>query len=260
MFDMNVANQSTVVTLQGSNLPVVIYRGQRVITTELLAIGYGADVKSIQVNFANNKSRFEEGKHFFKIEGEELKAFKNYPNNIGVVDKRARHVYLWTERGAARHVKVLETDQAWDFYELLEEAYFNSSKQNAELISKKDLALMVIQAEEEKEIAYAQRDYAIETKAWISRRREATAMATAPKAVKEKNALAAKLGECKEHATVLSVEKRLEKKFKWHPLKKWCTENGAEVRSVPDERYGKANSYPAAAWKAVHGVNLAKLF
>ncbi|REF27624.1 ORF6N domain-containing protein [Xenorhabdus cabanillasii] len=260
MFDMNVANQSAVVTLQGSNLPVVIYRGQKVITTESLAVGYGAEVKNIQNNFIRNDGRFVEGKHYFIVQGDELKELKNLPSLRGLVDKRTLKLTLWTERGASRHAKMLETDQAWDYFELLEETYFNSRKQNAELISKKDLALMVLQAEEEKEIAYAQRDYAIETKAWISRRREATAMATASKAVREKNALAAKLGECKEHATVLSVEKRLEKEFKWHPLKKWCTENGAEVRSVPDERYGKANSYPAAAWKAVHGVNLAKLF
>lgn len=260
MSQITLANNNAVVTQSRFTVPEVYYRDQKVITTESLAVGYGADAKNIQDNFSNNKDRFVEGKHYFKLEGEELQSFKSYPDNFGLVNKFARHVYLWTERGASRHAKMLETDQAWDYFELLEETYFNSRRKNADLISKKDLALMVIQAEEEKEIAYAQRDQAIETKAWISRRREATAMATASVAVREKNALAAKLGTCKKHATVLAVENILGTKFKWHPLKKWCADNGAEVKSVPDERYGKANSYPAAAWKAVHGVNLAKLF
>ncbi|HCT4329852.1 TPA: ORF6N domain-containing protein [Morganella morganii] len=260
MSQITLANNNAVVTQSRFTVPEVYYRDQKVITTESLAVGYGADAKNIQDNFSNNKDRFVEGKHYFKLEGAELHAFKNCPDNFGSVNKHARNLILWTERGASRHAKMLETDQAWDYFELLEETYFNSRKKNADLISKKDLALMVIQAEEEKEIAYAQRDQAIETKAWISRRREATAMATASVAVREKNALAAKLGTCKKHATVLAVENILGTKFKWHPLKKWCADNGAEVKSVPDERYGKANSYPAAAWKAVHNVNIAKLF
>lgn len=260
MSRITLANNNAVVTQSRFTVPEVYYRDQKVITTESLAVGYGAEVKSIQMNFANNRSRFEEGKHFFKIEGDELKAFKDYPNNIGVVDKRARHAYFWTERGASRHAKMLETDQAWDYFELLEETYFNSRKNTAVPGDYIEALESLLKAEKEKVLIAAERDYAVETKAWISRRREATAMATASVAVREKNALAAKLGACKKHATVLAVENMTETKFKWHPLKKWCADNGAEVLSVPDERYGKANSYPAEAWKAVHNVNLAKLF
>ncbi len=155
---------------------------------------------------------------------------------------------------------MLETDQAWDYFELLEDTYFNSRK-NAVVPGNYIEALEnLLKSEKEKAMIAAERDYAVETKAWIGRKREATAMATASVAVREKNALAAKLGACKKHATVLAVENMTETKFKWHPLKKWCADNGAEVLSVPDERYGKANSYPAAAWKAVHNVNIAKLF
>ena len=33
---------------------------------------------------------------------------------------------LWTERGAARHAKMLETDKAWDVFEQLEDSYFSA--------------------------------------------------------------------------------------------------------------------------------------
>ncbi|EID3015364.1 hypothetical protein LB105_005370, partial [Salmonella enterica] len=42
---------------------------------------------------------------------------------------------LWTERGAARHAKMLETDQAWEVFEKLEDCYF-SQKQPASSATK----------------------------------------------------------------------------------------------------------------------------
>ncbi|ENB1643001.1 ORF6N domain-containing protein [Escherichia coli] len=108
-------------------LVAITYNQIPVITTELLAHLYGADVKNIQNNFARNVGRFQIGKHFFKIEGEELRELKHRPSLSGSV-KIARNVsslILWTERGAARHAKMLETDQAWEVFEKLEDSYFN---------------------------------------------------------------------------------------------------------------------------------------
>ncbi len=96
-----------------------------VITTELLAQLYGAKVKNISDNYLNNSSRFIAGKHYFKLEKDELREFKNRPDYIGLVGLRARSLILWTERGAARHAKMLETDQAWEVFEKLEDNYFN---------------------------------------------------------------------------------------------------------------------------------------
>ncbi|ECF7165077.1 ORF6N domain-containing protein [Escherichia coli] len=105
-----------------------------VITTELLAQLYGAEVKNIQNNYARNAERFIEGKHFFKVAGDALKNLRvalNYSQNLqpslrGLqISPKARSLILWTERGAARHAKMLETDQAWDVFEKLEDCYFS---------------------------------------------------------------------------------------------------------------------------------------
>ncbi len=69
-----------------------------VITTELLAHLYGTKIKNISDNFLNNTTRFVVGKHFFKIEKNELREFKNRPETIGLVGKNARSLILWTER------------------------------------------------------------------------------------------------------------------------------------------------------------------
>ena len=102
------------------------FKNQRILTTKILAEEFGTEEKNIQMNFSNNHTRFIEDKHYFKLEGPQLKEFKNsLPNDIGSPLKFASSLILWTERGAARHAKILDTDEAWDVYEALEETYFN---------------------------------------------------------------------------------------------------------------------------------------
>jgi hypothetical protein len=101
------------------------YRGVVVLTTEQVAKAYGATPKQIHDNFANNQDRFTVGVHFYRLIGAELRAFKDYPANVGVVDPRAPHLYLWPEAGAFYHCKSLNTPQAWKAFAGLVEAYFN---------------------------------------------------------------------------------------------------------------------------------------
>lgn len=124
----------------------------------------------------------------------------------------------------------------------------------------KEALLALVVAEEEKEKLCLERDEAIETKAWIGEKREATAMATASVAVREKNKLAERLGEGKNYAAIIPVEKKLGKKFPWQPLRKWCRENDSTPHDVNDPRFGSVKSWPRAAWLAVYGVDLRKIF
>ncbi|MGJ0580492.1 ORF6N domain-containing protein, partial [Xenorhabdus bovienii] len=119
---MTKKNELTPVSAK--ELQIVEYRGQRVVTTEQLAVGYGVDVKNIQNNFARNESRFIEEKHYFNVEGEELQQLKRLPSLRGLVSKYTSQLTLWTERGAANHSKMLETDQAWNYFDDLTEFYF----------------------------------------------------------------------------------------------------------------------------------------
>lgn len=83
--------------------------GERVLTTAQLAECYGTDTRTIKQNFNNNKSRYEEGKHFICLESEELRAFKDKVENFDLVQKNAKILYLWTERGILLHAKSLNT-------------------------------------------------------------------------------------------------------------------------------------------------------
>lgn len=113
-------------------LSVIAYNNIPVITTNLLAKLYSTDDVNIRMNYQRNQDRFIEGKHYYLLTGYKLKDFKNSITNSysdEIVQKKARSLILWTERGAARHAKMLDTDQAWEVFEKLEDSYFCSSEQ-----------------------------------------------------------------------------------------------------------------------------------
>ncbi|EKN4769263.1 ORF6N domain-containing protein [Yersinia enterocolitica] len=111
-------------------LKPILHNQIPVITTELLAQLYGTDVSNIKMNHSRNQTRFEDGKHYFKLVGDELRTFKHKVTESYLVATRAKHLILWTERGAARHAKMLETNQAWEVFEKLEDCYFSQNKEH----------------------------------------------------------------------------------------------------------------------------------
>lgn len=104
-------------------LTVVERENQRVMTTAVLAEEYGTDIKTISNNFNNNKERYTEGKHYYCLEGEDLRKFKSESENLGIAPNLNR-LYLWTEKGAFLHAKSLGTDRAWEVYDYLVDSYF----------------------------------------------------------------------------------------------------------------------------------------
>ncbi|MEA0554622.1 ORF6C domain-containing protein [Lysinibacillus irui] len=108
-------------------LIVIELRGKRVLTTAQLAENYEAEPERIVRNFNRNKERYVENKHFFLLEGEELRDFRakgqiDLPQNLN-------KLYLWTEKGAWLHAKSLNTDRAWEAYELLVDEYYKVIEQ-----------------------------------------------------------------------------------------------------------------------------------
>ncbi|MFS0822136.1 ORF6N domain-containing protein [Bacillus sp. 1P02SD] len=107
------------------NIPAIIEQnGMRVLTTAQLAEAYGSHTKVVNRNFQRNSERYIQGKHFFALTGEELKEFKG-SRQFDDTLKFASVLYLWTEKGAWLHAKSLNTDQAWNAYELLVDDYYS---------------------------------------------------------------------------------------------------------------------------------------
>lgn len=132
-----------------NELQIIEHQSQRVLLTQQLAQSYGTDSRIISNNFARNKERYQEGKHYFLLQGEVLKDFKtNHQFDDSL--KRVNQLYLWTERGAFLHAKSLNTDKAWEVYDSLVEHYFNSKEEKQRLLPtnyKEALLQLVAQVE-----------------------------------------------------------------------------------------------------------------
>lgn len=135
------------------NLTVLTNNGERVLTTKQLAECYGTEENNIVKNFSNNKDRFIEGKHYYLLVGEELRNFKHEVNDIHVVANNVNKLYIWTEKGASRMCKILDTDKAWEQFDILEETYFNV-KNKLDLFGNLTLEQYMSLEEEDRGIAF----------------------------------------------------------------------------------------------------------
>jgi len=124
-----------------SELIPIEREGLRVLLTSQLAEAYETTTDTITKNFNRNKERYQEGKHFFVLEGETKHEFLNHLEiqdglNLGQFVpglKNAAKLYLWTEKGALLHAKSLNTDKAWEVYDHLAETYFRAKQVAADL-------------------------------------------------------------------------------------------------------------------------------
>lgn len=265
---MNMPILPQTIQVADKQTSLIQYKSVPVMTTEQMADFYGTDSVNIRKNYTRNAERFIDGKHFFKISGQELKDFASdfevLTNSNMEISSKARTLTLWTEKGAARHAKILDTDQAWDVFEQLEEVYF-AVKEKSHLpalpnfADPAEAAIAWANEYKAKQLAIQERDHAIATKAEISSRREATAMGRLSAKVKEVESLKVQLDKSLDFASIKSVEIATGRKFGWHALKKWSKANSSEIKTIPDPNFGEVKTYHKDAWLAVYNINLSSI-
>lgn len=237
--EVEMAMKTELATVAARDLQIIEYRGQRVVTNEQLAAGYSTDVANIKMNYSRNADRFVEGKHFFKVTGEELANLRVTFSYLQISSK-TRSLMLWTERGAANHAKMLETEQAWSYHEDLVEFYFTQRDAIAAPVQRELSTMEILQIAMESEqgrlAAEERAKHAERTKSQISRKREASALGKLSAVTRRCRDLEEQLGESAKHATITKVEKATNGKgeFKFAPLRRWCRDNAIEAKDVPD--------------------------
>lgn len=178
---------------------------------------------------------------------------------------RTTQVYIFTGEQGKRDSIIVVAQLCPEFTARLVDRWQELESQ----VSKKLVALpenyldalkALVQSEEQKELIAKERDFAIETKAHISDKKTATAMATASVKSKEAEKLKEQLGESKNYASVKAVESKVGGKYNWRELKKWCVANGKKIKDIADANYGTVKIYHKDAWNAVYGIKLTDLF
>lgn len=249
------------ITIANTEMAIIEYKGQRVLTFEMIDKVHGRPDGTARKRFSDNREHFIEGEDFYLIDFSQKSEFRTFG-----IDIPPRGLTVIPESGYLMLVKSFTDDLAWQVQRQLVKGYFKakellSNSQSMALPSNyKEALLALVAAEEEKERIALERDHAIATKAQISDAKTATAMNTASQATKKANKLQAELGRCKEHATIIAIKNMTGIEYAWRALRKWCKEHFVEPVEVIDARYGTVKSWPQSAWLAVYGIDLNVLF
>ena len=80
-----------------NQLQIIEHEGIRVLTTQQLSEVYETSTENIKQNFKRNKERFNEGRDYYLLKGEQLKEFLQVTNSHLQNQSKIRSMYLWTE-------------------------------------------------------------------------------------------------------------------------------------------------------------------
>ena len=258
---MNMPILTQTIQVADKQTSVIQYKSLPVMTTEQMAGFYGTDPVNIRKNHMRNAERFIDGKHFFKVEGDELRTLKNSLSDFEVLSPNTRSLTLWTEKGAARHAKILDTDQAWDIFEQLEEVYFSVKEKSylpvlPNFADPAEAAIAWANQYKATQAAQERATYFEATKAEIGSRREATAMGRLSAKTKEVEKLKARLDSSTDFATIKKVQALTGGTYDTYELRRYSKTNRLEIKKAEDANYGSVNSYHKDAWLAVYNINL----
>lgn len=91
-----------------------------------IALIHSTTVKRLNELINRNRKRFKDGIDIIDLKQD--KRFKVVLNDLNFSTKaisNAKHIYLLSERGYAKLLKILDDDKAWDIYDELVDNYFN---------------------------------------------------------------------------------------------------------------------------------------
>ncbi|MDB4278753.1 ORF6N domain-containing protein [Deltaproteobacteria bacterium] len=126
---MTEKRRQGVVVVQGVDIHQLEYKGQKVLTTKQLAELLTTTENALRNNFSRNKLQFQEGVHYIKLTGEELRAFSLSiaDSDLQNIGSKARSFVLWTAKGSIAHVKITDSPKAWSIYHDMVKVYFGES-------------------------------------------------------------------------------------------------------------------------------------
>lgn len=120
--------------------------GKKAMLVRDVAVIHNQPLKEINRRITENIKRFKTGIDLIDLlSGSE--PLRNFAKENGLIgSNRTQHVYLLSERGYAKLLKIMDDDKAWDIYDQLVDNYFNmrvAIKENKpSLVTQERLAIM----------------------------------------------------------------------------------------------------------------------
>lgn len=153
-------------TVMGVEIPVIeggFGENCKCVTDKMVAEIHGIKTIHVRENINKNLSRFREG-----IDYIDMKKVINATNNNLLLSmeytrmqiSKSDAIYLLSERGYAKLIKIMDSDKAWEIHDILMDEYFSMRKTIRDSLSVVDLAMLkVMKAKSEQERMIAMKEY-----------------------------------------------------------------------------------------------------
>lgn len=120
--------------------------GKKAMLAKDVALIHGRSLREINEVITRNIKRFKDEIDIIDLLNRSER-FRNFAKENGLIgSNRTQHVYLLSERGYAKLLKIMDDDKAWDIYDELVDNYFNmrvAIKENKpSLVTQERLAIM----------------------------------------------------------------------------------------------------------------------
>jgi hypothetical protein len=238
-------------------IPVIEFSGERVVTTQMVDTLHRLQPGTCHNFFLQNRHRLVSGKHFFLASTDEQRLFSKF--NVVIPPTG---LTLLTERGYSMVVKGFSDDFSWDVQEQLSDGYFDSKKpmSTAEFLVEQSQLIL----EHDNRINNLENE-SIRTQQHLLDTRQQVKVANdvANNALQAASAaLEHKFGE-PNHFTVMAFcrAKGLkidlnEAKLRGARASQMTRSRSGTIYQVPDERFGKVNSYDENILKEIFSDRL----
>ena len=113
----------------GWNIPVVLGgfgEGKKCISDKTIAEIHRMEVRNVRARITDNIKRFTEGTDFIDLKSC-LPDKQQFLETLGYTQmqiSKAEHIYILSERGYAKLIKIMDTDLAWEVHDKLVDEYF----------------------------------------------------------------------------------------------------------------------------------------
>ena len=146
MFEVQV---SGVQNFMGMEIPVVeggFGKGKRCILVREISRIHNMKIGNVNQRINDNRRRFKDGIDIIDLNTADV--FKDFiqENNL-LTSNRTKNIYLLSERGYAKLIKIMDTDLAWEIHDKLMDEYFTMRQQiKQQAISVEQVTQMINEA------------------------------------------------------------------------------------------------------------------
>ncbi|GKH02823.1 hypothetical protein CE91St54_42050 [Hungatella hathewayi] len=126
MNEIKVAGRQS---FMGLDIPVVLGgfgEGKKCISDKTIAEIHRMEVRNVRARITDNIKRFTEGTDFINLKSC-LPDKQQFLETLGYTQmqiSKAEHIYILSERGYAKLIKIMDTDLAWKIHDKLIDEYF----------------------------------------------------------------------------------------------------------------------------------------